>query len=108
MDQQQQMMIQALLGGGPYDYNRGIEPSQLRSESTENEIARRQLMHNPPVTILQDAIGRGMAAMGNPATNNNNAVIDAIRQQALQRMMQTGGPAVDTWGYQSTYGMPPK
>lgn len=95
MDPLVQAMMQAQYG-----------PAPMRSESTQNELARRELQRTPPVTIMQDFIGRAQAAMGNPAGNNYNSLIDAIRGGALQKMLETGGPAVDNRGYTATYGQP--
>lgn len=86
---------------GPYDYiNKGIPaPGMMRSESTENEMARRDLGSAPPVTILGDLIGRF-----NPANAQANALVDAIRAYAIQRMIASGGRPVDNMGRKSTYG----
>lgn len=85
---------------GPYDYmNRGIQPTQVRSESTENEMSRRQLPANPPVTILGDLIGRF-----DPSVGQSNALVDAIRRRLLMKMIETGSSAVDNYGSKQTYG----
>ncbi len=95
MDPLVQAIMQAQYGHAP-----------MRSESTQNELARRELQRTPPVTIMQDAIARARAAMGNAAPNNYNSFVDAIRAGAMQKMLETGGPAVDNRGYTSTYGQP--
>lgn len=100
MDPLVQAMMQAEYGSGPYG------PLTQRSESTLNERARRDLGGLPPVTILQDLVGRAQAAMGNQAGNRANSFIDALRQRDLDVMSQTGGPAIDNLGSTSTYGQP--
>ena len=86
---------------GPYDYLRtGLDPSgMMRSESTGNELARRELGSAPPVTVMGDLLGR----FSGP-TAQSNALVEAIREYAIRRMIETGGAPVDTMGRKSTYG----
>lgn len=85
---------------GPYNYlDRGIDPTQMRSESTENELMRRQLPMYPPVTVLGDLIGRF-----NEPTAQYNALLEAVRARLLQKMTQTGAPATDNFGASQNYG----
>lgn len=59
---------------------------KMRSESTEHEKARRTIQHTPPVTVLEDVIGRFDKSKG-----HNNALRDAIRRKAFDDMEAAGG-----------------
>jgi hypothetical protein len=58
---------------------------KVRSERTEYEQARRKRASVPPVTILEDAIGRV-----NEAKGSDNALRTAIREREADRMKATG------------------
>lgn len=77
----------------------GLLGSTVRSESTENETARRQLAGNQPVSIMGDMIGRM-----SPEAGANNEMREAMRMKIIQALMQTGGPALDNYGAAQTYG----
>lgn len=68
----------------------GISPNKMRSESTQNELARRELQNTPPVSVLQDLLARFQAAGGDPAGNQYNSLIDAIRERAADEMKRSG------------------
>ncbi len=75
-----------------YDANRrGINPDQPRSESTEYEQARRELPSNQPYSVI--------GAMINP---QQASIMDAIRQNIIQRMLESGGRGALT----DRYGQP--
>lgn len=54
-------------------------PAAMRSEGTDYERARREMMHNPPFSILGSMINPQQASL-----------VDAIRRQILQKQTQTG------------------
>lgn len=72
---------------GPYSWiYRGVpSDGQIRSESTENALASRDLARTPPVTVFGDFLG-GFSQQ----RAEQNALIDAIRAYALKRKIQTG------------------
>jgi hypothetical protein len=58
---------------------------KIRSESTEYTKAQRAMSRNPPVTVLEDFVGRM-----SPSKGQNNAVRDAIRENLIGTMRGTG------------------
>lgn len=74
----------------PPDYGYGnladrAEQGKLRSESTVHEIARRDMQRTPPVSIAEDVVGAF-----NQAKGRDNALRDAIRRRAAERMRAAG------------------
>ncbi|MGE0677752.1 hypothetical protein [Pseudolabrys sp.] len=63
----------------------GAVEKDTRSESTSHERARRELRRTPPVTIMEDLIGRYDKAKG-----SDNATRDAIRERAIDEMRAAG------------------
>lgn len=58
---------------------------KIRSESTEYTKAQREMSRNPPVSVMEDFVGRI-----SPSKGQNNAVRDAIRENLIGTMRSTG------------------
>jgi len=83
--------------GGPI----AAPKAPLRSEFTEAEKARRTLRRTPPVTIMEDMVGRF-----NEAKGQSNALRDAVRQKAADDV-KASGYEIHNQGFEKGYDFDP-